>query len=256
LVNLVYQCYIGDMKDRWIPYSVQSASDYADRIGADYIFSRSMSLEGSNPNRRLDRYFNILDLIYDPMFEKYDHILYLDVDILVNTSADNIFNVEGIMKDTDVIGSFEYSYKLNEYRENEEVFKKHGSFLIPSKIPTVLYRFINTGVIVFTKKGRERARLEWDVDWRDFRDTVDKGLLTADQPYINAMLNKHNFNVLELDEEWNYPVDDINGHSSNKVMGYLEEGEKINFLHCHFDSMKDFSIFSKKIQNRGFTFQT
>ncbi len=246
MVDLVYQCYIGDISNKWIHYSSQSAESYADRTGSEYIFRRYMTLKGSNVSRKLDRYFNILDLIYDPEFEKFDNILYLDTDILVNPMAGNIF--DQVVPGVDVVAASEYSYKPNEYSENEEVFKKHGSYLVPSKMKDIPYRFVNTGVIVFTKKGRMRARSEWDVDWKDFRDSSNKGILVADQPYINAMLNKHNFDVLELDEEWNYSIDNPNDPVIDRIIEAAGKGHKVNFYHCHFESLEDFKNFSKKMK--------
>jgi hypothetical protein len=113
------------MSNKWIHYSSQSAESYADKTGSEYIFRRYMTLKGSKVSSRLDRYFNILDLIYDPEFEKFDNILYLDIDVLVNPMADNIF--DKVTDHIDVVAASEYSYKPNEYLENEEIFKKHGS---------------------------------------------------------------------------------------------------------------------------------
>lgn len=205
MVNLVYQCWIGDMKDKpWILDSVNLCEDYAQKIGAEYIFSREMNLIGSDPALKLDRYFNILELIYHPKYKKYDHILYLDVDIFPDKDARNIFEVEGMDNSIDIIGISDTRYPIEDYWDNHLLFREFGSMLVPSIIPDIPYRFLNTGVMVFTKRGRERARKYWDVNWIDWKNKASKNILAADQPYINAMINKHNLNVLELETEWDY----------------------------------------------------
>lgn len=243
MVNLVYQCWIGDMNDKpWILDSVNLCEEYAKKLGAEYIFGREMHLRDSNPSIKLDRYFNILDLIYHPKYKKYDHILYLDVDVFPDKNARDIFQVEGLDSSVDIVGASDTHYSIEDYWDNHLIFKEFGSKLVPSIIPYIPYRFINTGVIVFTKRGRERAKKYWDVNWADWKNKASKNILAADQPYINAMINKHDFKVLELDTDWNYVP-----WSETKPL------PKCNFYHLHLDTTDFHQKIFEKNQNMGFT---
>jgi lipopolysaccharide biosynthesis glycosyltransferase len=237
MVNLVYQCEIRSetgthISDFPIHYSVTSAQHYAGKYDCDYIFNTSMTLEGAEPyvlrddekwdKVYADRYFNILDLIYDPVYEKYDNILYLDTDVIVDPYAKNIFEVNGIDENTDIIGTPEPN-EHNSTGPHSRMYEKFGSHLVGSTRKDIRYRIINTGVIVFTKNGRKKAKETWDVDWRDWRDNSQNWLFGNDQPYINAMMIKHNFNVIELSDSWNRIM-------GARIMGNLDN-KKSHFYH-------------------------
>lgn len=209
--NLVYQSHIGNSISNYpgMEISLNTAFNYANRFNCSYMFNRIMTLKGADTNSLYDRYFNILDLIYDPYFDTYDNILFLDTDVIVHKNADNIFEIPEIRPHTDVIG-------------------------IPENTSN---RYINTGVIVFTKKGRKKAREKWDINWKAWQKIQPKGnpSLLVDQPYMNIMMTRHNFNIIKLGEQWNFWV------TEPSYSGFA------HFYHFSNDSKKYMSGFKKDI---------
>lgn len=210
--NLVYQAWInpGNVHPG-LTNSTESASAYATRMNCSYMFSRQSYLVSKFSFTY--SFYNILDLIYDEYFDRYDDILYLDTDIIVDPDAGNIFK-EKKSKWTDVIGTPERNYEWcagltypkSVVDQHYRRFEEFGSKVVKSAKANAPLRIINTGVIVFTKKGRLKARKTWDdwKTWADYRGEYSK-IMTYDQPFINCMFNKYDFNVVELDDEWNFP---------------------------------------------------
>ena len=72
---------------------------------------------------------------------------------------------------------------------------------------------INSGVMVWSREARLKARESFDdhEKWFHHKNAyLDSKWINAghsshclDQPYINAMVTKNNFKVLELDRVWN-----------------------------------------------------
>lgn len=205
--NLIYQCRLGIHPD-WSKHSVKSMSAYANKIGVQHKFSRSSSLKGLDENIMIHRYFNILDLIYDKQFDVYDDILYADTDVLADPDAGNIFDIPKA-KHIDVVGvpekavgnggpGFVQKQWIKLYREK---YKRFNIPIIHKKV-----RQVNTGVILFTRKGRLKARERFE-DWLPWAsDPIARTVLDNDQPYLNAMFDKYQFNVMDIDDSWNMPV--------------------------------------------------
>ena len=81
--------------------SAQSFRIYAEKLGvAHHYSSRKTFTKGkSGPTVPL---FEVLRLIYDPIYDEFDKLLFVDTDIICNTE-ENIFELE----DCDVYGIFE-----------------------------------------------------------------------------------------------------------------------------------------------------
>jgi len=233
--NLIYQCRLGIHPD-WSEHSVKSMSAYADKVSAQYMFSRSSTLRGLDENIMIHRYFNILDLIYDKKFEAYDDILYADTDVLADPDAEDIFGIPKA-KHIDVVGvpekaigdghpGFMQKRWINLYRE------KYERFNIPIIYKNV--RQVNTGVILFTKKGRLKARerFEYWLPWAS--DLISNTVMDNDQPYLNAMFDKYQFNVMDIDDKWNMPVSWFNDTPCPKSNFYHFSGGRHDDLITSF----------------------
>ena len=94
--NLVYQYYIpyesfdadmgGIKMPDWAMAGSRSAKAYADHCGAEYLLSHERFFTHIDP--RLDS----LKIIYDKFYDQYDHILSIDLDMLIGTK-ENIFDI-------------------------------------------------------------------------------------------------------------------------------------------------------------------
>lgn len=226
--NIIFQ-YWYDMRrrrDTYPNYAEKSRGSweaYAMRYNASYVFSLESYMDLSNM-KRMQGYFEILRIIYDPFFDTYDKLLFADLDSFPTRNARNIFDVEI----EEVLGVPERVIPgtggaplqwteagRNPYRRRLHIdkFESVGSFLKESVFPGAHgIRMINTGVLVFTKEARLRARKEWDSfrKWVDNDVTYDgkkyPDVIACDQPYINAMFNKYDFKVRQVAEEWNCPL--------------------------------------------------
>ena len=94
--NLVYQYYIpyesfdadmgGVQMPEWAMAGSRSAQTYAKICGAEYELNHDRYFEHIDP--RLDS----LKLIHDESYDKYDHILSIDLDMLIATK-ENMFDL-------------------------------------------------------------------------------------------------------------------------------------------------------------------
>lgn len=76
------------LNDELLKYSLSSAKQYAERIGADYQLVTDVRINHRHPTfERFDLFYN------DNWWLDYTHILYLDTDVIVWPSAPDIFEM-------------------------------------------------------------------------------------------------------------------------------------------------------------------
>jgi len=193
-----------------------SFRDYADLIDADYYYSeKQVFTKGDDSPAAL--LFECLRVIYDPMFDQYDKVLFADTDIMVNTK-ENIFDV---CEDGEVFGVLEsdivtsngggynsWDYKEKTYQDFVAKFSMHDIPIVPSLPPSRPSKLtvLNTGIVVWTREARLRAR-EVFMDWTEWFYAKPEFHMSVmnDQPYISGQLIKHDFdlNTEALDQTWN-----------------------------------------------------
>lgn len=234
--NLIYQCRLGNFPD-WAEHCVNSMRSYAIKVGANHMFSMKCTVPGLDQSIFLHRYFNILEPIYNPYFDQFDDILYVDTDVLADPDAENIFDLPK-KTNTDVVGIYE-SPQGNSYPGHygsdmrEKFIKKYTRFDVP--ILRKRIEQINTGVIIFTKRGRLKARRTFD-DWLPWvSDPEGSTSLNNDQPFLNAMFDKHRFNVLAIGDEWNMPPSWYNTIPCPKSHFYHFSGGSMDELITSFE---------------------
>tara|TARA_R110002096_G_scaffold69149_9_gene166466 strand:- start:14091 stop:14918 length:828 start_codon:yes stop_codon:yes gene_type:complete len=195
--------------------SKQSFEEYATIIGADHHYSseRIFTKEHGCSTSLL---FECLRVIYDPIFDQYDKVLFVDTDIVVNTT-DNIFDlcddgadVYGVLE-SDIVtsnggGYNSWDYKEKTFSEFVAKFNQHGAPILPTLPPsrTSKLTILNTGVVVWTREARLRARELFDpwVDWCYGKPAFHMSIMN-DQPYISAMLGKYEFDLETISQNWN-----------------------------------------------------
>lgn len=222
--------------------SRQSFEIYAEEIGCEYLYSDERVITKGH-GCSTSTLFECLRVIYDPYFDQFDKVLFADTDIVVNTK-ENIFEVSdaevyGVLE-SDIITEHGGGYNgwdrdSNLLRDYIEKFEMHDCPIIPpfgigrqeSKI-TIL----NTGVVVWTKEARLRARKLFD-SWESWLypksvnpdNKVHHMSIINDQPFISSQLMKYDFDIESIDQSWN----DTPPHYK-EPQKWIDEG-KSKFLH-------------------------
>lgn len=203
--NLIFQCRLGNNPD-YAKHCVKNIRSYAEKIGVKHMFTQKVTIPGLDSSIFFHRYFNILEPIYNPYFDQFDKILYMDTDVIADPDAENIFDIE-LASHIDVMGVYEKPLGNSApgfMSKDRHIFEsKHIRFNIPQRPGHI--KQLNTGVILFTKKGRLKARKLFD-DWIPWVNDIEGSpSVNNDQPFLNAMFVKHKFNIFEIDDVWNMP---------------------------------------------------
>ena len=232
--NLIFQYYIPyesfdadmggvEMPD-WAKAGSANAQKYAEHCGAEYVLSHDRFFPKLDP--RLDS----LQIFYDPKFEKYNNILTLDLDMLVCTDT-NIFDE---IENADVAMVHEFAifktaggwmkrimespdFERGVIPYGKKIFGKDWMFPKSTLYPDEQYRYMNGGIQLWSKEGRQKAR-------EHFTSVDDYVLHTryTEQMYVNLQLSQSVFNVTELDTYWNrMPYQWAGGRPDGKINHFL-----------------------------------
>lgn len=194
----------------WATRSVSYFKQYAERHNADHFFMEDRFVNATS------NFFEVLRLYQDPIFDQYDNLLYVDVDVMPKNMDSNIFDLDV----KDVAGWPEWGHpdvavSVN-WAANSQIkqrFEDFGSKIVaPTTVPNSI-RMINSGVMLWTRESRLKARQVFDdhEKWFHHKNALldQKWVHTGhsshclDQPFINAMWNKFDYDVMELGIEWN-----------------------------------------------------
>ena len=200
--------------------SARSFRKYAKKIGATHHYStKQVYTEGREGDTVL--LFEVLRLIYDPMYDEFDNLLFCDTDIVCNTE-DNIFDIHkesgkdiSCVLESDIFTNVERtnrSYNSWDYddKKMQQIIDKytHNDLpIVPAKdmgSPNdSKMTMMNTGVHVWTKEARLKAR-ETFGDWWKYVQSPGKDFwLNNDQPFISGNVVKHGFTLNHLNQTWN-----------------------------------------------------
>lgn len=195
--------------------SRRSFEIYAEKVGADYIYSD----EAVYTKDDIDRdnsvpLFECLRVIYDVDWDEYDKILFVDTDIVANTD-ENIFEqcgaeVFGVLESdirTHKGGGYNsWDYKESTYNDIVEKYSYHDVPVVPAMPPNTPSKvtIMNTGVVCWTREGRLYARENFD-DWKwwFFEGPQKHMSIMNDQPYLSGQFQKYDMDVGTLDQTWN-----------------------------------------------------
>jgi len=196
--------------------SAKSFQIYADKIGCKHHYSTNqVYTKGRTGSTVL--LFECLRVIYDTIYDEYDKVAFIDSDIICNTE-ENIFNECG---DYDVTGVLEseissgqpggynsWDYDDNKRRMLEQKYHRNNIPCVPTQPPlkpSCITTF-NTGVMVWSKEGRMKARERFD-DWFSYMkegdDNGDHFWINNDQPWLSGQIMKHNLTWQSIDQKWN-----------------------------------------------------
>jgi hypothetical protein len=194
----------------WAELSVHHFQEYANKHNADHFFLRDRFVNATS------NFFEVTRIFKDPIFDDYDTVLYLDVDVIPKNKNANIFEVPF----GDVAGWPEHRHpdvavSIN-WERTPAIVQRFADFgaeaPTPKTVPASL-RMINSGVMLWSREARLKARELFDdhEKWFHHKNALLDPKWTSaghsshclDQPYLNAMWSKFNFDVTELDIVWN-----------------------------------------------------
>lgn len=201
---------------------------YAESIGADYIYE-------DNPRfvTNLGQYsphFGAFKPIYDKRFEQYDYILFADTDVFpIQDLSVNIFQYAvdtmpdfeiGICEEWQqpVMRKIHSSSPINNANDEKwvkliESIWKGVSF---PRTEDNLPRVFNSGVVLYSKSGVEKARDNF-IPFIDYVRMIYQANLpsfyASDQVYLHAMLEVCKFKWFVMDYKWNSSVHYMPGTS-------------------------------------------
>ncbi len=248
---------------------VEAMKRYAKDINADYLFELNprfvTNLGAYSPH------YGAFKPVYDKRFEEYDYVLFADTDVIpVENLKENIF--EQFFNDPEFEVGICEEWNQPEMRvkfpgmidnTNDERWYALIDKIWHVKLPRTdsgLPRVFNSGVVVYSKKGINKAR-ERFVAFSEYVNIVRMAGLpdfyTCDQPYIFAMLEIGKFNWKVMDYKWNSSVHYAQGTSGdNRPVTDLRNNP--NFVHIqlrgadHFDADTTYRIANLPVSEWNF----
>lgn len=200
MTNLIVQ-YTDKKLEDWSKISTSHFRKYADKWGVEYEFSNKLEFADVH-------YFDNLKIIYLDKYDKYDKILYVDVDMAIENFDINIFDekiedvgicLEYYSKNMKKMPRFYEKAVENEYRNACGRFDLN---VIRRFSGSTGYTMFNSGMILWSKKGRTKARDRF-MDWKLWNSKF-KNQMSYDQPYLTSQITNH-LDYTELKYSWNCP---------------------------------------------------
>ena len=245
--RLIYQVAVGKQSNLY-EHCIQSAKDYADRIGAEHIVQRQPKLRIVPDIFRTQREGKCggwKELGYLPIFEKenafelfdeYDQILILDADIYIRPTASNIFDelgeeyAFGGVAEMDMPINIQHMAKIKQYSHMQ--YQSVGAVMDSDrwKYSTDLgFEFYNMGLMLINTKqmkpylrGQSPREFLMRPEFQDMLDGVGYYKWSTDQTLLNYWLRKDRIPHKNLD--WKY-----NGLYGSLINGKVEECEFVHF---------------------------
>lgn len=213
--NLIFQYYVNleGPRPEYVDLSISKFKEYAKHVGAEYLFKDSLKfIQGKKPHPH-HIYFEWLRLIYEPYWEQYDKILFVDTDVIPE-KLDNIFDQKiehvGMVAERHYRGmngkpGFSRKHNQGKWPKLLTFMKEKGHYEMHNG--EKFWVVYNSGVMLWSKEGRKMARNRFKI-WREWYTQMSnfpcEKQLTLDQPYLNTQL--HKIVVTELPLKWNcYP---------------------------------------------------
>ena len=198
--TLIYQYYSGGSVPRWAHISIAKFKEYAARHDSEYLFSSEAHTD--------NHYFGHTRLLYDPLFEKYDKVLYVDVDIIPENMKANIFEEDiedvGAVPEYNAPGLLAVPYYAlpgveKRYRKVAPQFDL--PVVKPTSVEGATYLMFNSGVLLYSHEGMKKAR-DTFLHWKQWNRSTRGSIMPLDQTYITGQITK-NLKYTELNLKWN-----------------------------------------------------
>lgn len=245
-MNVIYQYWDGQVRES-ARAGVEAMKEYAERIGAEYIFEENpqflrtffgYDFAGYSPH------YGAFKPIFDASFDKYDKVLFCDTDVFpIEGLEENIFDsfhgeigicTEPFQPKQRTITKGRITSK------QDERWAKMVKEVWDTEVPRTeegLVEVFNTGMVLYSKEARLKARNEFTDPKVYVTNVRARGLdsfYTCDQPYLHAQMFVHDFDVQYMHNGWNSYVHhtrDIN-HAEPYLCDWRNESTR--FVHVQF----------------------
>ena len=173
--NLVLTISIGEFYNEVSKATLPYMKNYADKINADFINITENNSEFITQKWNKFHIHNLLN--------KYNRIIYLDIDILIREDCPNLFDLVpedklGMFNEGRYTSRLEYLEQASEYYQ--EPLKKWNG------------KFYNSGVMVISRKHKSIFKLPRGYDY-----------VETDQPWINLRICNDKTEMFDLDYKFN-----------------------------------------------------
>ena len=247
-MNLIYQFYNGQIPD-YARAGSKIMKAYADKIGADYTVDfNKTTIASSNSS-----YHNCFRPVFDASLDKYDKILFCDMDIFpVKDIDEDIFDQQidkfGIVEEKHQ-PEIRYADNNNPISgKNDErwsnIVKSYYGIKLPRDNQNRL-RVFNSGVVLYTREGINLARSHW-IPISQYESAVASlhRFYHLDQNYLGAMLGQNTFTV--MDSKWNSQIHFIGDKNKKPRDIFDSRTQQTNFVHIQLrgrDKLDDDRIY-------------
>lgn len=175
MANLVLTISVGEYYNKVAELTLPSIKKYAEKIGADFL-----NIDGRNDQYITQKWnkFHIFNLL-----NKYDRIIYFDIDILIREDCPNLFDKVpesklGMFNEGRYEARYPWVEQASEYYK-EPINKWNG-------------KFYNSGVMVVSRIHKQIFKLPKGIDF-----------VETDQPYINLRIINDKIQMYDLDFKFN-----------------------------------------------------
>lgn len=226
--NVIYQYWDGPITGA-VKAGVAAMKQYADRIGAEYVFEDNPQWQTSLG--KYSPHYGAFKPLFDKNYDEYDYILFADVDVFpVDDLQENVF--EWFYNNPDIELGICEEWNQPDLRTKfsiaginsrndllwANIVNQRFSIDVP-KTANGLLRVYNSGVVMYSKNGRVKAQEKF-IPFKEYVSLINDNNLpsfyTCDQPYLHAMLEACDFNWTVMDYKWNSSVFYTPGTSGDK----------------------------------------
>lgn len=246
IMNVIYQYWDGPVRESCLA-GVKAMKQYAERIGAEYIFDDNPHFLKNHFGYDFGNYsphYGAFRPIYDKFFDNFENVLFCDTDVFpVDGLEENIFD--------DFYGDIGICNEPFQPKQRtitkgritsaqDERWAKMVKDMWDVEVPRTddgLVEVFNTGMVLYSKEARIKAREVW-IDPKEYVDIVRScgldAFYTCDQPYLHAMMFVCDHYVQRMNNGWNSYIHytrDIN-HEYRYLCDWRNEETK--FVHVQF----------------------
>jgi hypothetical protein len=220
--------------DEWSALPLKRMKLYAKRVRADLVVVDESKIREMNIPSTLNTFqaVNMLKFYILDNFSRseYERMLFLDLDILIRTGAENIF---------DEVECKGIHMTINKNESDDRTYKKlmENHYFERRPVPQLVYEspVYNGGIIYADKPTIERfcKKIPKLKDWTKFFESYNlasnplfSGDQMNEQHLISLFLAKHHFEVNILDIKWN-----VMGKRFYGPWAFLWQKPDSNFVH-------------------------
>ena len=211
--NLIYQCYDGDL----LPghhASIANMRQYADSIGAEYVFKHNPKFGAKTlPGIKWAYFYDAIMPVYDKTFHEYDNVLSVDIDFFVvdgiKESIFDGFSAEVGCCTEPLQPLLRANSKSSISSKSDNKWAAHVKNKWGVDVPRTedgLVKIYNAGLVLWSKRGMVKAQ-ERFVPIIDYVNSIKPLKIHAhyshDQLFLHAMYTVAKMDHVELDNKWN-----------------------------------------------------